>query len=75
MTSRPLVSREYVYVAEDNAANVETNRAVTRKRAKHEEGRFITSLGVMGTHFGTPSMMDSGLVVGMTAVRRKPAAS
>jgi hypothetical protein len=41
MTSRPLLSREYVYVAGDDVANAPTNHAVTRKYAKNEEGRLI----------------------------------
>jgi hypothetical protein len=42
MTSRPLMSRECAYVAGWHARNAETNRAVTRKCAKNEEGRLIT---------------------------------
>ena len=42
MTSRPLVSRESLCVAGDHQANAPTNRAVTRKCAKNDEGRLIT---------------------------------
>jgi len=36
------MSRECAYVAGWHARNAETNRAVTRKCAKNEEGRLIT---------------------------------
>jgi hypothetical protein len=36
------MSRECAYVAGWHARNAETNRAVTRKFAKKEEGRLIT---------------------------------
>jgi len=44
VTSRPRLSREYAYVASDQAANAQTSRAVTRKGAERGEGRLITGL-------------------------------
>jgi hypothetical protein len=66
----PRLSREYVYVASDQAANASPNRVLTRNCVKREEGRLITGPRLLNSKLACSSSQHAMRISNLLADER-----